>query len=243
MQRGATVYHQINWTPERKPVVSPHKLALAVIGLLAVVCAGCAGSRPGSRTTVAARAGAPDDAAMHANPNAPYITSGGTPRLVSRAAATDTNDAQACDPNVLSVEEISANVNGTYRSVKLAFMNRGGAPCILGGYPAIALQSSEGQPIGSIAIEKVTPEKVDAELSQTAPASPSEAQLTPQVTLMPHQVAAFQVVWSTGAGCPTASHILLSAPGTQKLFAIPQPMVVCSGRIQVTELRLDEGAV
>jgi hypothetical protein len=223
--------------------VSPHKLALAVISLLAFVCAGCAGSRPGSTRTVSAHAGAPDDAAMHANPNAPYITAGGTPKLISRATATDTQNAQPCDADVLSVEEISANVNGNYRSVKLAFMNRGGAPCILGGYPTVALRNLAGEPIGSIAIEKVTPEKVDAELSQTAPASPSEAQPMPQVTLMPHQVAAFQVAWSTGAGCATASHIFLSAPGTQKLFAIPQPMVVCSGRIQVTELRLDEGAV
>lgn len=224
--------------------MSPHNLALAVsCSLLAFVCAGCAGSRPGSMRTVGARAGAPDDAAMHANPNAPYITPGGTPRLIPRATAMDTRDAQPCDPNALSVEEISGNVNGSYRSVKLAFMNRGGAPCVLGGYPSVSLRSLGGPPIGSIAIEKVTPEKIDAELSQTPPASPSGSQPMPQVTLMPHQVAAFQVAWSTGAGCPTASLILLSAPGTEKLFAIPQPMVVCSGRIQVTELRLDEGAV
>jgi hypothetical protein len=243
MQRAASIYHLISWTSGKESVVSPHKLAPVVFSLLALVCAGCAGSRPGSRTTVAAHAVAPDDAAMRANPNAPYITPGGTPKLITRATETDTKDAQACDPDALSVEEISANINGNYHSVKLAFMNRGGVPCVLGGYPTVALRNLQGEPIGSIAIEKVTPEKVDAELSQTPPASPSEAQPTPQVTLMPHQVAAFQVAWSTGAGCPTATHIYLSAPGTEKLFAIPQPMVVCSGRIQVTELRLDEGAV
>jgi hypothetical protein len=224
-------------------LVSPRKLALAVISLLAFVCAGCAGSRPGSRTTVAARAGAPDDAAMHVNPNAPFITAGGTPRLIPRATATDAQDAQPCEPEALSVEEISGNVNGNYRSVKLAFMNRGGVACILGGYPTVALQNQEGESLGSVAIMKVTPEKVDAELSQKPAAAPSEAQPMPHVTLMPHQVAAFQVVWSTGAGCPTASHILLTAPGTERLFAIPQPMVVCAGWIQITDLRLDEGAV
>jgi hypothetical protein len=222
--------------------VSPHKLAVCC-SLLALVCAGCAGSRPGSKTTVAARAGAPDDAAMHANPNAPYITPGGTPRLIPRATAMDAHDAQPCDADVLSVEEISANVNGNYRSVKLAFMNRGGVACLLGGYPTVALRNLGGEPIGSVAIEKVTPEKVDAELSQTPPASSVDAQPMPHVTLMPHQVAAFQVAWSTGPGCPAASLILLSAPGSQKLFAIPQPMTVCSGRIQVTELRLDQGDV
>lgn len=223
--------------------MSPPKWALAVCSvLLALVCAGCAGSRPGSRTTVAARAAAPDDAAMHVNPNAPYITQGGTPKLIPRATATDAQAAQPCDPNTLSVEEVSANMNGSYHSVKLAFMNRGGTPCVLGGYPTIALEGPMGQSIGSVAIEQVTSEKVDAELSQSPPATGS-AEPLPHVTLMPHQVAAFQIAWSTGAGCPTASHILLSAPGTQKLFAIPQPMVVCSGRIQVTALRLDEGDV
>jgi Protein of unknown function (DUF4232) len=224
--------------------VAPPKWALAVgCTLLAFVCAGCAASRPGSRTNVAARAGAPDDAAMHVNPNAPFMTPGGTPRLIPRATAQDAQDARPCDADALSVEEVSANVNGNYRSVKLAFMNRGGVPCLLGGYPTVALESPEGQSIGSVGIEKVTPEKVDAELSQTAPANASDAQPVPAVTLMPHQVAAFQVLWSTGAGCPTASHILLSAPGSQKLFAIPQPMAVCAGRIQVTELRLDQGNV
>jgi Protein of unknown function (DUF4232) len=224
--------------------VSPHKLALAAsLSLVALVCAGCAGSGPGATKTVAARAGAPDDAAMHVNPNAPYITPGGTPRLIARATELDTQDAQPCNPALLSVEEVSANVNGNYRSVKLAFMNRGGAPCLLGGYPSVALENQEGQPIGSVAIEKVTAEKVEAELSQAPPVAAPDAQPVPHVTLMPHQVAAFRLAWTTGAGCPTASHILLSAPGSQRLFAIPQPMAVCAGRIQVTELRLDEGDV
>jgi hypothetical protein len=224
--------------------VSPHKLILATSSILLVlVCAGCAGSRPGSKMTVSARAGAPDDAAMHVNPNAPFITPGGTPRLIPRATAIDALGAQPCSPDALSVEEISANVNGNYRSVKLAFMNRGGMACLLGGYPAVSLRDQEGQPIGSVSIDKVTPEKVDAELSPNPAAAGASTEPMPHVTLMPHQVAAFQVAWSTGTGCPTASHILLSAPGTEKLFAISQPMVVCSGRIQVTELRLDEGNV
>lgn len=189
------------------------------------------------------RAGAPDDAAMHVNPNAPFITPGGTPKLIARATETDTRDAQPCNPDALSVEQVSGSVNGSYRSVKLAFINRGAVPCLLGGYPMVSLQNQEGQPIGSIAIDKVTAEKVDAELSQGPTPAAAEAQPVPHVTLMPHQVAAFRVAWSTGANCPVVSHLLLSAPGTEKLFAIPQPMVVCAGRIQVTELRLDEGNV
>lgn len=214
---------------------------MLVLGCFLAVCAGCAGSRPGSTRLIAASAGAPDDAALHVNPNAPFITPGGMPRLVPRATETDAKDARPCDADVLSVDEISGNANGSYRAVKLAFMNRGPVPCTLGGYPAVSLFDGEEHPIGSIDMERVTPEKVVAELSQ-AP-TPGAAAPPAQVTLMPHAVAAFQVVWSAGTGCSKAARIVVRAPGTQRTFSIAQPMSICAGRIQVTELRLDEGDV
>jgi Protein of unknown function (DUF4232) len=212
-----------------------------VAGCLMAVCAGCAGSRPGSAKLVAAGASAPDDAALHVNPNAPFITPGGMPRLVPRATETDVKDARACDPEVLSVDEIAGNANGSYRSVKLAFMNRGAVPCTLGGYPAVSLFDTEGQALGSIELEKVTADKVVAELSQ-AP-TPAAGAPTAQVTLMPHAVAAFQVVWSAGASCSKVARIAVRAPGLSRTFAIAHPLSICAGRIQVTELRLDEGDV
>jgi hypothetical protein len=163
------------------------------------------------------------------------------PRLVPRATETDAKDARPCDADILSVDEISGNANGAYRSVKLAFMNRGAVPCTLGGYPAVSLLDGEGHAMGSIDVEKVTPEKVVAELSQ-APKSAAAAP-TAQVTLMPHAVAAFQVVWSAGTNCSKVARIAVRAPGMQRTFAIVQPMSICAGRIQVTELRLDEGDV
>jgi hypothetical protein len=63
------------------------------------------------------------------------------------------------------------------------------------------------------------------------------------VTLMPQAVAAFQVVWTTGPDCSRVSRILVTAPGTRRIFSITQPLRICTGRIQVTELRLDEGDV
>jgi hypothetical protein len=56
-------------------------------------------------------------------------------------------------------------------------------------------------------------------------------------------VAAFQVVWTTGPDCSRVSRILVTAPGTRRIFSITQPLRICTGRIQVTELRLDEGDV
>lgn len=215
-------------------------LAFATSCLVAA-CAGCAGSHPTGLRAVAARGIAPDDAAMRPDPNAPYLLPAGTPRLVPRATALEAQNAAPCDPDVLSVEEISGDANGIFRSVKLAFMNRGAMPCRLGGYPGIALIDSQGENIGSITMEKVTSAEVVAELSKTHAAAQSGG--TPVVTLMPHAVAAFQVVWTSGADCSRVSRILVTAPGTQRAFSVAQPMKICTGRIQVTELRLDEGDV
>jgi len=210
-------------------------------GCVLAVCAGCAGTGAAGRARVRAQGMAPDDAALRPNPNAPYLLAGGTPRLIPRATALDAANAGPCDPDVLSVEEIAGDANGIFRSVKLAFMNRGALPCKLGGYPSIALVDSEGEEIGSLAMERVSSAEVMAELAKThaapAPGTPVS------VTLMPHQVAAFDVVWTTGAECSRVARILVTAPGTRRSFAIPQPLRVCAGRIQVTELRLDEGDV
>jgi len=210
-------------------------------GCMLAVCAGCSGTRAAGRANVAAQGVAPDDVALHPNPNAPYILPGGTPHLIPRATALEADNAGPCEPDVLSVEEIAGDANGLFRSVKLAFMNRGPIPCTLGGYPSVSLFDAEGQSIGNIEMEKVTAEKVTAEFSE-AP-TPASAAPTAQVTLMPHAVAAFEVVWTTGAECSRVGRILVTAPGTKRTFTIAQPLRICTGRIQVTELRLDEGDV
>lgn len=210
-------------------------------GCVLVVCLGCAGTRDG-KVKLAAQTAAPDDVGMHANPNAPYLVAGGeTPHLIARATAADAENAGPCDADVLSVEEISGDAGGIFRSVKLAFMNRGALPCRLGGYPGVVLADAEGENIGSISMEKVSSTQVTAELSSTRPASSGGP--APSVTLMPHAVAAFQVVWTTGPDCARVSRIQVTAPGTRRAFSINQPLRICTGRIQVTELRLDEGDV
>jgi hypothetical protein len=35
----------------------------------------------------------------------------------------------------------------------------------------------------------------------------------------------------------------VTAPGSQERFSITQPMSICAGRIQITQLRLDEGNI
>lgn len=202
---------------------------------------GCSGTGAGSKAKLAAQAVAPDDAALHPNPNAPYALPGETPHLIPRATALEAENAGPCDPDVLSVEEIAGDASGVFRSVKLAFMNRGAMPCKLGGYPSVALVTPEGENIGSIAIEKVSSAEVVAEFSKAHETSAGGP--VPTVTLMPHAVAAFEVVWTTGAECNRVSRILVTAPGTRRSFSIAQPLRICTGRVQVTELRLDEGDV
>lgn len=212
----------------------------AFTGCALAVCAGCAGARAGHLARTAAPGITSDDAALHPNPNAPYLLAGGRPRLVRRATAEDAANAVACDPDVLSAEEISADMNGVFRSVKLAFMNRGAVPCRLGGYPEIALIDAQGERIGNIATKRVSSTEVLAEVGRQVPAGmkPSES-----VTLMPHEVAAFQIVWASGAECSRVSRIQVTVPGGERTFGITQPMKVCTGQIQVTELRLDAGNV
>jgi hypothetical protein len=227
---------------ERRIPSMPRVLFLAVMtGCAVLVCAGCAGSRAGHPARATAGGIAPDDAALHPNRNAPYLMPGGTPQLVRRATVEDAANAGPCDPEVLSVEEIAGDMNGVYRSVKLAFMNRGPMPCRLGGYPAVALLDSDGARIGNIATQRVSSTEVLAEFGKSLPASAKEPSAS--VTLMPHAVAAFQVVWTTGAECSRVSRIQITAPGSRRTFGINQPMKICTGQIQITELRLDEGDV
>ncbi|MGA7525335.1 MAG: DUF4232 domain-containing protein [Acidobacteriaceae bacterium] len=213
----------------------------AITGCALSVCAGCAGSLGGHLARSRATGMAPDDAALHPNPNAPYILAGGTPRLIPRATAEDAAHAGPCDPEVLSVEEIAGDMNGVFRSVKLAFMNRGPVPCRLGGYPVVALLNAEGERIGNVTTQRVSSTEVLAEFGKQTPAGANGPSAV--VTLMPHAVAAFQVVWTTGAECSRVARIQVTAPGSQRTFGIVQPLKICTGRIQVTELRLDEGDV
>ncbi|MGC2635720.1 MAG: DUF4232 domain-containing protein [Acidobacteriaceae bacterium] len=217
--------------------MSPRFLPLVCCSVLLASVAGCAGSHR-QTANVAAHAVAPDDVALHGNPNAPYLLAGESPRLVARPTAEDAKNAMPCDPENLSVEEIAGDAHGSLRSIKLAFMNRGAVACTLGGYPAVSLMDRGGANIGSIVTDKITPEKVIAELSLSGHTPLGD---TPEVTLMPDEVAAFQVVWTTGSECSSVSRIVVSAPGSTRAFDIAQPMSICAGRIQVTELRLDEG--
>jgi Protein of unknown function (DUF4232) len=178
---------------------------------------------------------------MHGNANAPYMLPDGTPKLVPRAVEMDTRDAGPCDPEVLSVDEIAGDAHGTFRSVRLAFVNRGARPCVLGGYPSVSLLNSEGETLGNLTMEKITPAQAVAEFSRGEPAAAGEP--SPKVMLLPHQVAAFDVAWTTGPSCSRVARIEVRAPGSERGFDIAQPMTICAGRIQVTQLRLDEGDV
>lgn len=205
--------------------------------VLLTLCAGCAGSHPAAASNALAPATAP----QQTTPNAPYMVPAPKRQADAPPTAVVADDAPPCDPNVLSVEEIAGNASGAYHSVKLAFRNRGSLPCRLSGYPTVALLGTEGEKLDSIAMEKISTAEVMAELAETHVAV--AAAPVPKVTLMPHSVAAFEVVWTTGPECPSVSRLLVSAPGTERIFAVTQPMKVCAGRVQVTELQPDQGDV
>lgn len=190
------------------------------------------------------------------DPNAPYMV----PAPPRPAAARSTADAHApwCSADALKVQEISGNMHGNNHSTKLGFRNQTAVPCQLGGYPIVALFNGQGQSVGSIAVERITEAEVRAEFAESAPQPPGTPAAhpenspksapsqtaggsLPQVVLMPKEVAAFQVVWSAGQGCPSVARLLVTAPDTTRSFSVAQPMSVCGGRIQVTPLVLDQG--
>lgn len=216
---------------------------LLAAGILVAGIAGCAGAHHAVGANATATTLSPDDAPLHPNRNAMYTMPASAPRLVPRPTSEDAIRAKPCEDRVLSVSEISSNVNGDHRSVKLAFMNRGAIACRLGGYPEIALLGSADDKVGSIAIEQSTSAAVLAEMSASnnAKTIPAASEPTPELVLMPHSVAAFEVVWQFGPECPSISKIEVTAPETTKSFSISRSLKVCAGHIQITALQPDEG--
>ena len=230
-------------------MLSRSAVLVIAASVLSMLGAGCATSPPAA--AVLSQAMAPTQS-QRPDPNAPYMV----PAPPRPAAARSTADAHApwCSADALKVQEISGNMHGNNHSTKLGFRNQTAVPCQLAGYPIVALFNGQGQSVGSIAVERTTEAAVRAEFAESAPQPPgtpashpenSPASTAggsqPQVVLMPKEVAAFQVVWSAGQGCPSVARLLVTAPDTTRSFSVSQPMSVCGGRIQVTPLALDQG--
>lgn len=219
-------------------------LAVA-LGVSLTLWTGCAASPPAA--DVIAQAIAPTQQ-EHPDPNAPYMVPAARRPAAAQPSPATATDAPSCSASALTVQEIAGNVHGAYHSIKLGFRNQTSMPCRLSGYPLVALFNGEGQSLGSIAVERTTADEVRAELAEkppmhaTKPApTPMAATASPDVVLMPKAVASFQVVWSAGQQCSSVSRLLVTAPGTTRTFSVAQPMSVCTGRVQVTPLALDQG--
>lgn len=228
--------------------------ALGSAGLLLMLGAGCADAPP--QQAVLARAVAPTQS-QRPDPNAPYVVPAPARKVAAQPTAADAAEAPPCAPEALKVEEIAGNSHNAYHSIKVGFQNQAGVACRLSGYPVVALFNGEGQSLGSIAVERTTTDEVRAELAEAAlnPAKPAKVSeplpttaapsgadgVLPDVVLMPKAVAAFRVVWSAGQNCSKVARLLVTAPGTTRIFSVAQPMSVCMQRIQVTPLGLDQG--
>jgi hypothetical protein len=218
-------------------------LALAA-GVSLTLWTGCADAPPVE--TVLPQAVAPIDS-QHPDPNAPYVVPAPARNLTPQPAAETAAEAPLCTPDALNVQEIAGNAHGAWHSIKVGFQNRTSADCRMSGYPLVALLNGQGQNLGSIAVERTTAQEVRAELAEGPPASapksaPAQSadMASEEVVLVPRAVAAFQVVWSAGANCSSVARLLVTAPGTTHTFSVSQPMSVCTGRIQVTPLGLDQ---
>lgn len=213
---------------ERKPVRTRLAVLSTLAGSLLALCAGCAGSHP-------ARSEVNGPGSQRPNPNAPYLVPAPSHQAVQTAAIPPQNVPQ-CDPRVLRIEQISGNSSGQTHAAKLAFINTGSAPCHLGGYPLVALPPRV-KGASMLVARHATWAQVQSELTPSKPQTgiPGGAELT----LMPHGVAAFEAAWTSGKDCPGVPRMLVTPPGTNRVFAVSQPTRICAGSIQVTDLRLD----
>lgn len=219
--------------------------ALASAGLLLMLGAGCADGPPAE--AVLPQAIAPTQS-THPDPNAPYVVPAPPRKVAAQPTPAAAAEAPPCSPDALKVEEIAGNTHGAWHSIKVGFRNQASVACRLSGYPLVALFNGAGQTLGSIAVERTTPDEVRAELAEPSPTKPSQplpaqdaASSSEHVVLVPRAVAAFQVVWSAGESCSKVARLLVTAPGTTRTFSVAQPMTVCTGRVQVTPLGLDQG--
>lgn len=218
------------------------RVSMAAWTLAASLCVvGCAGAHHSGKVTTSA-AIAPDDLPRQADPNAQYRMTAVAPHLIARPTAGEIAEARSCNPTDLSVEEVAASVNGAYRSVRLAFINRGPKPCTLGGYPRVALLNSAGAQLAGVSVARATRAQILAEISDPSSDIPESA-APAQATLMPEASAAFQLVWKTGPTCPEVAGLSVAAPGSAQSFSLTHPTRVCPDPILITRLWFDAGAV
>lgn len=208
---------------------------------LSVILAGCANG-PHARPSANSSAPAPDEPAYAragANPNAPYSVLESQPKLLTRSAALTADLAQAepCLPVQLAVFEVAANVDGNRRSVTLGFVNRGAAPCKIGGYPEIQLLDAHHQIMANVVIERVSATTLTAGVAPPAQPATAATPAAAEVFLAPHSEADFQIAWTTGDGCPEISQISVAAPGSHHLFILNRRIALCEGPIQITALQ------
>lgn len=221
---------------EKERTVFPRMLVLA---FAAVLTGGLlVGGMSGAPAFAAVPHNSTPAAQQRPDPNAPYAVPAPTRNVTPTPSALVAADAMPCTPENLSVQEIAGNVHGTWHSAKLAFRNQGKKACRLSGYPIVAVLDAQGRSVGSVAVEKATAEEVMQEMAETPPAEQTPAGPS-SVVLVPHAVAAFQVVWTAGDACPSVARLLLTPPGTSHAFSVAQPIRICGGRLQVTSLQLD----
>ncbi len=227
-------------------VLSRSAVLAAAAAFLLALWTGCAATSPGvdalTHPVAPAQSQRPD-------PNAPYVVPA-PQRPAAPSAAVALTQSPPCSPDALKVQEIAGNVHDNYHSIKLGFRNRTGVACELSGYPKIALFDGQKQPLSSIAVQRTSLAEVRSELGESSHGQATSSQAVPaaargsgsrKVVLMPNSVAAFQVVWSAGENCPSVARLLVTAPGTTRTFTVSQPMSVCTGRLQITPLGLDQG--
>ena len=226
-------------TPPTNVVLSEARIALLLVFVL-LVSTGCTTRTSGHFKSAATAPAITGERRNVADPNAPFMLIDRTPHPIAQPVSGE--DATAsCDLSALSVSEISASMTDGFRSIRLAFVNRGETACRLGGFPSITLLDQDGQPVAGIAIEQTGEAAFAGSIAD--PTVATAVQTPAQVLLPPRGAASFQIGWAAGEYCRLISRFVVSAPGAasqsdaiMEKFAFDRPLTICSGQLRVTAL-------
>jgi hypothetical protein len=139
------------------------------------------------------------------------------------------NPSAQCRGENLSVSRLSDDAGAGNRGVYFAFTNNSVSPCTLKGYPRITLLDRRGRPLRGVRV--ILSEGTYFQSAESAQA----------VTLEPGKTAwfniAYNVVQNTARKCPVSARIRIIAPGTRRVFTLPEEINPCQRRVTVTPVR------
>ncbi|MEO8294894.1 MAG: DUF4232 domain-containing protein [Gemmatimonadota bacterium] len=135
-------------------------------------------------------------------------------------------------PAVCRAADLEMSIEGSdagagQRGITFAMRNKGNAPCLTGGYPALRLADSLGHSLDSIAVLQIA-----SSYEPIAVSSP--------FSLAPDSAAYFQITFTgipAGITCYQADRLELVPPGAADTLVYRTPIAPCGDHLNLSPVR------